>query len=102
VYDVAAGGLEHVPFSIQINLARSLELAKEAGLWTLGSSEHAEEDVSQVPRDRPWLLVVGNEAKGLRRLTLERCDQVCRITPRGAVGSLNASVAAAILIANLA
>jgi len=102
VYDVAAGGLEHVPFSIQINLARSLELAKEAGLWILGSSEHAEEDVSQVPRDRPWLLVVGNEAKGLRRLTLERCDQVCRIMPRGAVGSLNASVAAAILIANLA
>lgn len=102
VYDVAAGGLEHVPFSIEINLARSLELAKEAGLWILGSSEHAEEDVSQIPRERPWLLVVGNETKGLRRLTLEHCDQVCRITPRGAVGSLNASVAAAILIANLA
>jgi 23S rRNA (guanosine2251-2'-O)-methyltransferase len=101
VYDVAAGGLEHVPFSIQINLARSLDLAKEAGLWILGGSEHAEEDVSQVPRDRPWLLVVGNEAKGLRRLTLEHCDQVCRITPRGAIGSLNASVATAILIANL-
>jgi 23S rRNA (guanosine2251-2'-O)-methyltransferase len=101
VYDVSAGGLEHLPFSIQTNLARSLEVAKEAGLWILGSSEHSEQDVSQVLRDRPWLLVVGNEARGLRRLTLERCDQICRITPRGAVGSLNASVAAAILIAAL-
>ena len=102
VYDVAAGGVEHLPFSVQTNLVRALEFAKETGLWILGSSEHAEEDVSQVPRDRPWLLVVGNEAKGLRRLTLERCDQICRITPRGAVRSLNASVAAAILIAGLA
>jgi 23S rRNA (guanosine2251-2'-O)-methyltransferase len=100
-YDTAAGGVEHVPFSIQTNLAHSLDVAKEAGLWILGSSEHARDDIAQVPRDRPWLLVVGNEAKGLRRLTLDRCDQVCRITPRGAVGSLNASVAAAILIANL-
>jgi 23S rRNA (guanosine2251-2'-O)-methyltransferase len=99
--DTAAGGVEHLPISIQTNLARSLDVAKEAGLWILGSSEHARDDVAQVPRERPWLLVVGNEAKGLRRLTLDRCDQVCRITPRGAVGSLNASVAAAILIAKL-
>ena len=101
-YDVAAGGVEHVPFSIQVNLARSLDVAKEAGLWILGSSEHARDDVSQIPRERPWLLAIGNENKGLRRLTIERCDQVCRITPRGSIGSLNASVAAGILIASLA
>lgn len=100
-YDTAAGGVEHLPFSIQTNLARALDVAKEAGLWILGSSEHAPDDITQVPRDRPWLLVVGNEAKGLRRTTFDRCDQVCRITPRGAVGSLNASVATAILIASL-
>jgi len=100
-HDVAAGGVEHVPFSIQTNLARSLDIAKEAGLWILGTSEHTEDDISRVPRDRPWLLVIGNESKGLRRLTIERCDQMCRITPRGAVGSLNASVAAGILIAAL-
>lgn len=101
VYDVASGGIEHVPFSIQTNLSRSLEAAKEAGLWVLGTSEHAEADVADVPRDRAWLLVIGNEAKGLRRLTAEHCDQMCRITPRGAVDSLNASVAAGILIAQL-
>ena len=101
VYDVAAGGMEYLPFSVQTNLVRSLEVAKAAGLWILGSSEHAAEDISRIQRDRPWLLVVGNEASGLRRLTTERCDQMCRIKAKGGVDSLNASVAAGILIAAL-
>lgn len=101
VYDVASGGIEHVPFSIQPNLARSIEVAKETGLWALGTSEHAETDLSAVPRDRAWLLVVGNEERGLRRLTTENCDMLCRIAPQGAVGSLNVSVAAGIFVAAL-
>ena len=76
-------------------------VAKESGLWILGTSEHATEDVIQVDRGRPWLLVVGNEEKGMRRLTLEHCDTVCRISPRGSVTSLNVSVATGILIATL-
>ena len=101
-YDVSAGGVEHVPFSIQTNLARSLEYAKEAGVWVLGASEHAADDVSQIPSDRAWLLAVGNESQGLRRLTLDKCDMTCRLSPRGAVTSLNASVAAGVLMARLA
>lgn len=100
-YDVAAGGLEHVPFTIVPNLARAVAVAKESGLWVLGTSEHATEDVSQVDRQRPWLLIVGNEEKGMRRLTTEHCDSVCRIAPRGEVTSLNVSVATGILIAML-
>lgn len=102
VYDVASGGVEAVPFAIEKNLRRALEAAKRAGVWILGTSEHAERDVSAVPVDRPWLLVVGNEESGLRRLTLETCDEVCRVTPRGDdVTSLNVSVATGILIAAL-
>lgn len=101
VYDVASGGLEYVPFSIQPNLSRALDAAKEAGLWVLGSSEHAAEDVRDIDRGRPWLLVLGNEERGLRRLTQEKCDHICRLTPRGQVTSLNVSVAAGILIAAL-
>jgi 23S rRNA (guanosine2251-2'-O)-methyltransferase len=100
-YDVASGGLEYVPFSVQTNLSRTLDLAKHFGLWVLGTSEHAADDVTGVDRQRPWLLVLGNEEKGLRRLTQEKCDSVCRITPRGQVGSLNVSAAAAVLIAAL-
>lgn len=100
-YDVAAGGLEHVPFSLVPNLARAIAHAKQAGVWVLGTSEHATDDLSQVDRERPWLLVVGNEERGMRRLTAEHCDSICRITPRGAVTSLNVSVATGILIAEL-
>lgn len=102
VYDVASGGVEAVPFAVEKNLRRALEAAKAAGVWVLGTSEHAERDVEEIPRDRPWLLVMGNEESGLRRLTLETCDDVCRITPRGQdVTSLNVSLAMGILVAML-
>jgi len=101
VYDIASGGMEHVAFSVQSNLARTMVHAKHSGFWILGTSEHAEQDVSDIDRDRPWLLVLGNEEKGLRRLTRENCDVVCKLSSRGAVTSLNVSVAAGILIASL-
>jgi 23S rRNA (guanosine2251-2'-O)-methyltransferase len=101
VYDVAAGGLEYVPFGEPTNIARAMNIAKSAGVWLLGSSEHAERDVREIPRDRSWMLILGNEELGLRRLTLEKCDQVCRITQRGIVPSLNVSVAAGVLLAQL-
>ena len=101
VYDVAAGGVEAVPFAQVTNLAQTLRAAKEAGLSLLGSSEHATLDVSEVARDRPWLLVIGSEEHGLRRLTRDLCDDVCRITPHGPITSLNASVAAGVLMAAL-
>ncbi len=101
VCDVSSGGIEHVPFAIATNLSRALKLAKEQGLWVLGSSEHAEKSIWEVPRDRPWLLAIGSEEKGLRRLTAENCDDVCRIPPQGNVGSLNASVAAGVMMAAL-
>jgi 23S rRNA (guanosine2251-2'-O)-methyltransferase len=101
VYDVASGALEVVPFSHPANLSRGLEIAKAAGLWVLGASEHAARDVGEIDRDRSWLLVLGNEERGLRRLTLDTCDETCRLTARGEIGSLNVSVAAGVLIALL-
>jgi 23S rRNA (guanosine2251-2'-O)-methyltransferase len=101
VYDVASGGIEAVPFANPANLARALDIAKKAGLWVLGASEHAEQDVRSVDRDRSWVLVLGNEETGLRRLTADTCDEVCRIASQGAVGSLNVSVAAGVLMAAL-
>ncbi|WP_437186959.1 TrmH family RNA methyltransferase [Planctomicrobium sp. SH668] len=100
-YDVSSGGVEHVPYTLQTNLAQGLEVAKKNNLWVLGSSEHAKADVAQIDRDRRWLLVIGNEESGLRRLTQDRCDQLCGIPAIGAVGSLNVSVATGILVATL-
>ena len=101
VYDTATGGMESVPFALPPNLAGALEIAQKKGLWVLGTSEHAEKSIDQIDRDRDWLVVVGNEEKGLRRLTLDRSDEVCRVSPRGEVTSLNVSVATGVLLALL-
>jgi 23S rRNA (guanosine2251-2'-O)-methyltransferase len=101
VYDVAAGGVEYVPFAEPTNLARAMNIAKAAGVWLLGSSEHSAVDIREIPRDRSWLLILGNEEQGLRKLTLDKCDQVCKLTARGDVTSLNVSVAAGVLMAEL-
>jgi 23S rRNA (guanosine2251-2'-O)-methyltransferase len=103
VYDIASGGMETVPFTQQINLQRAFELAKDQGLWILGTSEHGGETLRTIQPDRPWLLVLGNEEKGMRRLTAEACDVTCQIPPASAqaVTSLNVSVAAGVLIGRL-
>lgn len=101
VYDVAAGGMEAVPFAIVQNLSRTLDAAKKSGLWLLGTSERAKEDITDISADRPWLLILGNEEKGLRRLTSESCDVMCGIKPQGSVTSLNVSVAAGVCISHL-
>lgn len=101
VYDVASGGVELVSYSIEVNLQRALDAAKEAGIWILGSSERAQDPIEKIPRDRPWLLVLGSEEKGMRRLTEEACDMTCRLTALGKLQSLNVSVAAGALLASL-
>ncbi len=101
VYDVASGGVDEIPFSTQTNLSRAITQAKKADIWVVGTSEHADQDVASLPVDRNWLLVMGNEEKGLRRLTQDQCDHLCSITARGSIGSLNVSVAAGVFMAHL-
>lgn len=101
VYDVASGGMETIPHAQETNLAQSLKFAKERGYWILGTAEEAKAPLSGVKPDRAWVLVLGNEEKGMRRLTREHCDEICSIPSKGGVGSLNVSSAAAVLISHL-
>ena len=65
-------------------------------------AEHAKESLQKVAKDRPWLVVLGNEEKGIRRLTEEACDVMCSIPPKGeGVTSLNVSVATGVLLSHL-
>lgn len=100
--DVASGGAEHVPYTTVVNLRSALKWAKDQGIWVLGTSEHAESPMREVLDERPWLVILGNEEKGVRRLVQEECDLLCSIAQHGAVGSLNVSVAAGILMEHLA
>jgi 23S rRNA (guanosine2251-2'-O)-methyltransferase len=95
VCDVSAGGVEHVPWTQVSNLVQAFGTIQESGIWIIGTCERSEQTIRDVPRDRSWMLVVGNEGEGLRRLTREKCDQLCALPAAGPVPSLNVATAAA-------
>jgi len=98
VRKVAAGAAETVPFAQVTNLARALRDMKEAGLWIAGTAEDGEKELFDADLGGPLAIVMGSEGRGLRRLTLECCDFSLRLPMRGAVASLNVSVAAGIAL----
>jgi 23S rRNA (guanosine2251-2'-O)-methyltransferase len=98
VRKVASGAAESVPVFTVTNLARSLRLLKEAGVWIYGASGDAQRSVYDADLRGPLALVLGGEGKGLRRLTRELCDFLVAIPMAGRVDSLNVSVAAGVLL----
>lgn len=94
----ASGGLEHVPIVRVANLARSLAQLGGFGFTRIGLDGAAEAALHAQPLDLPLVLVLGAEGKGLRRLTRERCDQICRLATAGPLRSLNVSNAAAVAL----
>lgn len=101
VCDVATGGTEVVPFSVVANLAQAIDDARQHNLWILGTCERSDRSIYGIQRDRHWLLVVGNEGRGLRRLTREKCDQLAALPAHGPVSSLNVASATAACLAVL-
>jgi 23S rRNA (guanosine2251-2'-O)-methyltransferase len=98
VRKVAAGAAEFVPVASVTNLARTLDLLKERGVWVVGTDGDAPQPLYTVDLRRPLALVLGGEGGGMRRLTRERCDFLVRIPMAGHVQSLNVSVAAGITL----
>lgn len=93
VRKVASGAAESIPFIQVTNLARSLRVLKDKGIWLAGADGEAEKDIYAADLSGPLALVMGAEGRGLRRLTREHCDFLMRIPMAGAVESLNVSVA---------
>jgi len=94
----SAGAVNYVPVADVVNIARSLEDLKEAGVWTVGLDAGARMAYYEWDLTLPTAIVVGAEGHGLRRLVRERCDQVVGIPMLGHVGSLNVSVATAVVL----
>jgi 23S rRNA (guanosine2251-2'-O)-methyltransferase len=98
VRKVAAGAAESVPFVQVTNLARTLRQLKEQGVWILGTEEEAGCELYGADLDVPLAVVMGAEGRGMRRLTRDCCDFTVRLPMRGAVASLNVSVATGIVL----
>jgi len=95
---VAAGAAETTPVATVTNLARTLTLLKQAGLWIVGADVSAERRANDVDLSGPLCLVMGAEGSGLRELTRRHCDWLVRLPSLGAVESLNVSVACGMLL----
>jgi 23S rRNA (guanosine2251-2'-O)-methyltransferase len=98
VAKASAGALSHLPVATVVNIARALEELKELGVWTVGLAGDAPERYDQADLTLPTAVVIGAEGGGLRRLVRERCDRLVSIPMAGAVESLNASVAAGVVL----
>lgn len=94
----SAGALSVVPIATVVNIARALEELRELDVWTVGFAGDAAESYEAVDFALPTAIVVGSEGEGLRRLTRDRCDRLVRIPMRGAVDSLNVSVATGVAL----
>jgi len=94
----SAGAVAHVRIAEVVNIARAIEILKDAGVWTVGLDGEAPKRYDEVDLTVPTAIVVGAEGTGLRRLVRERCDWLVSIPMSGHVQSLNVSVATGIAL----
>ncbi len=102
VAKVAAGALEHLPVARVVNLNRSLEDLKKAGYRIIGLAEEGDVTLQEMDFEGPLVVVTGSEGKGISLVTRRHCDQLVRIPLRGVTKSLNASVATALCLYEVA
>jgi 23S rRNA (guanosine2251-2'-O)-methyltransferase len=94
----SAGATAYLPIVQVKNLPRAIDDLKDRNIWVYGAAGEAKRSLGQLDFNRPLAIVIGSEGDGLRRLVREKCDELLSIPIKGKVQSLNASVAAAILI----
>jgi 23S rRNA (guanosine2251-2'-O)-methyltransferase len=98
VAKVASGAAETMPYFMVTNLARTLGELKERNIWCIGTSDDAPQTIYDVKLTGPVALVLGAEGEGMRQLTRKTCDELVSIPMRGAVESLNVSVASGVCL----
>lgn len=102
VAKTSAGASEHVLVAKVTNIASTLEELKEKGLWIVGTDGQADKTYTEIDYTTPIAVVVGNEGQGIRKLVKEKCDFLVKIPLYGEIGSLNASVAGALVMYEVA
>lgn len=94
----SAGAVEHMRLVVATNLVSVIKYLKEQGLWVVGTDLSSPNDYFNTAIPSPTAIVIGSEGKGIRRLVRESCDVLVKIPMLGMTNSLNASIAAALVI----
>lgn len=97
VTKVSVGTIENVNIAMVNNLVNTLKELKDKGYWVIGTDMEGT-DYKEIDYSGKIVIVIGSEGKGLSRLVQENCDFIASIPMKGTVNSLNASVAAALII----
>ena len=98
VMKTSAGALNNMKICMVTNLNRTIDELKEKGIWVVGTDMADSVPYDSLDYDMPVAIIIGSEGFGISRLVREKCDYVVNIPMKGKVNSLNASVAAGILI----
>lgn len=98
VAKASAGAIEYVPVVRVTNMAQTIDELKERGIWIAGTDARGAEDYRRLDAALPLGLVIGSEGKGMGRLIRDKCDFLIKLPMAGNVTSLNASVAASLLM----
>ena len=93
----ACGALEYMKVARVTNIANTIDELKEKGIWVFGADMDGD-DYSKTDFDCPCALVIGNEGRGIGQLVEKKCDAIVSLPMLGKINSLNASVAAGILM----
>lgn len=94
----SAGAVEYVPVARVSNIAYSIEALQRQSVWVVGIDGRGDRVYTEIDYMAPTAIVIGGEGEGVSDLVRRKCDMVARIPMRGDIGSLNASVAAALVL----
>lgn len=101
VAKTSAGAIEYMPVARVSNLAQTIEKLKDKGVWFYATHQDATQSYNEIKYDGGVGIVIGSEGKGVSRIVAEKCDCLISIPMKGKINSLNASVAAGIIIYNV-
>ena len=98
VYKSSVGAIEHMRIAKVTNINNTIDELKENGIWVYGTDIRAKEYSYEADFAGPCAIIIGNEGKGMSKLTIQKCDKLIKIPMVGKINSLNASVAGGIMM----
>ncbi|MCP4348921.1 MAG: 23S rRNA (guanosine(2251)-2'-O)-methyltransferase RlmB [Desulfobacterales bacterium] len=98
VSKISAGALEHILLAQATNMVHTIKELKKNGIWITGMDSSAEQSIFEADLNCPLAVVIGGEDKGIRPLVKKNCDFMVSVPQEGAIDSLNASVAGAVVM----